>query len=79
MMEVRGGVVLDKSQKFTEMVLIFRDMGDRYLLEENLRFSEHNLHTILESIPDAIWFKDQQGIILSANHGSRAVVWRRSR
>ena len=73
MMEVRGGVVLDKSQKFTEMVLIFRDMGDRYLLEENLRFSEHNLHTILESIPDAIWFKDQQGIILSANHGSRAV------
>ena len=73
MMEVRGGVVRDKSNRFTEMVMVFRDMGDRYLLEENLRFSEQNLQTILENIPDAIWFKDQNGNILSANNGCRGI------
>ena len=73
MMEVRGGVVRDKSNRFTEMVMVFRDMGDRYLLEENLRFSEQNLQTISENIPDAIWFKDQHGNILSANNGCRGI------
>lgn len=73
MMEVRGGIVRDKSNRFTEMVMVFRDMSDRFLLEENLRFSEQNLQTILENIPDAIWFKDQNGIILSANHSCRGI------
>ena len=42
-MELRCGIVRNRKGHLSEMVMIYRDLGDRHLLEENLRFSERHL------------------------------------
>nr|NQU94171.1 PAS domain S-box protein [Bacteroidota bacterium] len=44
-----------------------RDITDRRLAEEALRKSETHLNSLIQTIPDLIWLKDQDGVFLSCN------------
>jgi PAS domain S-box-containing protein len=44
-----------------------RDITDRKRMEEELRDSKDHLHTLVQTIPDLIWLKDQDGVYLSCN------------
>jgi len=46
---------------------ISRDITDRKRVEEELRESEGRLRTLIKTIPDLIWLKDEKGIYLACN------------
>ena len=50
-MELRCDVVRNRKGQLSEMVMIYHRLGDRHLLEENLRFSEQRLTSILKIFP----------------------------
>jgi len=45
----------------------FYDISERKRAEEELRASEGRLRTLVQTLPDLVWLKDQDGVYLSCN------------
>ncbi len=48
-------------------IYVVEDISERKQAEENLHKSEDHLHTLVQTIPDLVWLKDQDGVYLSCN------------
>jgi diguanylate cyclase (GGDEF)-like protein/PAS domain S-box-containing protein len=49
------------------VVLVFRDITDEYALFEELESNQTLIKTLLNTLPDLIWLKDEEGIYLACN------------
>ena len=58
---------------------IARDITERKLAEESLRESEGRLHTLIRTIPDLVWLKDENGVFLTCNSMFERLVGRKER
>lgn len=45
----------------------FYDISERKRAEDELRASEGHLRTLVQTLPDLVWLKDQEGVYLSCN------------
>ena len=48
-------------------IYVIEDISERKQAEDNLHKSEGHLHTLVQTIPDLVWLKDQDGVYLSCN------------
>jgi PAS domain S-box-containing protein len=54
--------------KITSFLGIARDVTDKKLAEKLLHESQARLETLVQTIPDLIWLKDEDGVYLSCNN-----------
>ncbi|MDZ7261538.1 MAG: PAS domain S-box protein [candidate division KSB1 bacterium] len=59
--------IKDDRGNITGVVLVFHDITERRQAEEALRETNARLNTLIEAIPDVIYFKDAQGRNLTVN------------
>lgn len=64
---VAGDVELDKKGEVSRTFGIVQDLTERKQTEERLREREIQLRSLTNTIPDLIWLKDPNGIILQCN------------
>ena len=57
----------DASGKLSEIQSVGRDITERKRIEEALNQSETYLKTLIHSIPDLVWLKDEKGMYLFCN------------
>ncbi|WP_321417231.1 PAS domain S-box protein [uncultured Methanomethylovorans sp.] len=60
-------VLKDKSGKISSITSIGEDITDRMFAENSLLNSKGQLRTLVDTIPDLVWLKDQYGIFLMCN------------
>jgi PAS domain S-box-containing protein len=63
--EFVSNVYLENNRKIIQCNI--RDITDRKKKEDALASSENLRHTLLQTVPDLIWFKDNEGIYVSCN------------
>ena len=59
--------LLDNETEIIGAVAVNLDITERKQAEKKLRQSESQLRTLLQTIPDLVWLKDQDGVYLSCN------------
>ncbi len=59
--------LLDDERRIIGSVGINQDITERKQSEEELYKSESHLRTLVQTIPDLVWLKDQDGVYLSCN------------
>jgi len=58
--EMLKAPVLNAADEVVGVQVLFWDVSDRIEAEAALRFERHLLHTLLDTVPDAIYFKDAE-------------------
>jgi two-component system, sensor histidine kinase and response regulator len=58
--EVIKGPLLDADDRIAGVQVLFWDATDRKTTEQALQFERHLLHTLLDNVPDSIYFKDKE-------------------
>jgi two-component system, cell cycle sensor histidine kinase and response regulator CckA len=66
--------IRDESGAILGVVLIFRDVAERYVAEEALRRERTLLRTLIDALPDAIWTKDTEGRFVVSNSAHLGLV-----
>jgi PAS domain S-box-containing protein len=59
--------LLDNEKEIIGAVAVNLDITERKRAESELQQSESHLRTLVQTIPDLIWLKDQDGVFLSCN------------
>ncbi|MFA5982749.1 MAG: PAS domain S-box protein [Methylococcaceae bacterium] len=70
--ETHTGIIIDQAQRF--YILIARNIADRLYQENALREQITLLNSILQTIPDVVFFKDTQGVYQFCNAACERVA-----
>jgi len=65
--EIHGKVIYDHEGTLAMLQGVTRDISERKNAEAALRRSEQRLRTLVDTIPDLVWLKDEDGVYLSCN------------
>jgi len=72
--QIIGYVVGYNQGKVSRMVGIRRDINSTKLAEDALKRSEGRLRTLIDTIPDLVWLKDEDGKYMQCNHSSEELL-----
>jgi PAS domain S-box-containing protein len=72
--EVKSSAVYDENMELKGLVGITRDVTKRKLAEDALRDSEEKFRAIFNSVQDAIFVKNRDGVYIMANAGMERIM-----
>jgi PAS domain S-box-containing protein len=70
LLQVSATPLPDPDESYAETsgcVVVFQDISERRRIEDQLELERQHLRTLIDTIPDLIWHKDQQGRYLGCN------------